>query len=409
MGATLSTVGNLLKEVYEGPIQDQLVSEAIGLKRIERTSSGVSHDVGGKYVVFPIRTRRNAGIGARNELEALPTPGQQGYNAGRVSLKYLYGGLQLTGQSIELADKDFQAFASTLETEINGLKNDLVKDQNRQFYGDGTGVIATASAAGAGTNTFTANTGNRTQYAEVGQQIDIIQGSTLGNANPTVIASNRQVTAVNTTTGVITFDGAVATTSIGDIYVRTGNVKREVNGLASIVKGSGVIYNIDPAVEPTWVSYVDSNAGTLRALSEGLMINAVDQARTTGGKTSVIFGNLGVRRAYFNLLQQQRRFTNTLEFEGGFKGLAFTTDQGDIPMVADIDAPPNTMLGIDESTIKFYRENEWSWMDRDGNKFQRVISASGTFDAYEARMYTYAEMGTLKRNAHFRISDITEG
>lgn len=402
MPATLTTVSTILKEVYEPKIQEQLQNEAVALKRIERSSEGVETTVGGKYVTFPLHTRRNQGIGARNELEALPTPGQQGFAAARVSLRYLYGGVRLTGQLFELADKNYQAFASALDAEMDGLKNDLVKDQNRQVYGDGSGAVAYISASGTTVNTVTTSW---VHWAQLGMQVDIIDGTTLNNASPTVKASNRQITAINVTAKTITFDGAGVTVAIGDIIVRTGNVNREWNGLGVIVKATGTFQNVDPTVEPTWASVVDSNGGTNRALSEGLMILMADNIRTQGGKVTAIFTNLGVRRAYFNLLSQQRRFTNTTEFEGGFRGLAFTTDSGDIPVVVDLDCPPNRMYFLNEKEITYYREADWSFMDRDGSKFSRV---SG-FDAYDATMYQYSQLGTHRRNTHGLLTDITEG
>jgi hypothetical protein len=44
-------------------------------------------------------------------------------------------------------------------------------------------------------------------------------------------------------------------------------------------------------------------------------------------------------------------------------------------------------------------------MNRDGSNWQRVIG----FDAYEATMYQYSELGTHRRNTHGLMSDITEG
>lgn len=402
MPATLTTVDALLKELYESSLRDQLYNEAIGLKRIERTSEGVTNDVGGKYVVFPIRTKRNQGIGARREGELLPTPGQQGYAAARVGLKYLYGGVRLTGQTIELADSNPQAFVSALDQEISGLKSDLVKDQNRQFYGDGSGALGTATAIGTTVQTFTSTTGNALKYVEVGMLVDVILGTSLGNANPTVVAASRNVTA-NTGT-VATLDGAAFSTAVGDILVRAGSVNREPIGLAAIVNSSGTLYNIDPNTETTWKATVDANGGTLRPLSEGLMIKNVDASRQLGGKVSLILSNLGVRRSYFNLLVQQRRYSNTQEFEGGFRGLAFTTDAGEIPYIADPDCTNNTMYFVDEKQIKLYREKDWSWMSRDGSMWQRVIG----YDQYEATYFQYCEIGTHKRNAHAKLTDITE-
>ena len=67
MGATLANSTAILKEVYESGVEEQLNNEVIALKRIERTSEGVTSDIGGKYVVFATHTRRNGGIGARLE------------------------------------------------------------------------------------------------------------------------------------------------------------------------------------------------------------------------------------------------------------------------------------------------------------------------------------------------------
>ena len=404
MPATLTTASVILKEIYEKQMQEQLNNDVVALRRIERSSEGVVSEVGGKYVTFPLHTRRNAGIGARNEMEALPTPGQQGYAAARVGLRYLYGSIRLSGQSLKLANENYQAFASVLDQEVEGLKDDLLKDQNRQIYGDGSGAIATAKTATTSTNTFIAQT---SMYAQLGMQIDIIDGTTLSNATPTVKASNRQVTAINNSTATLTFDGATVSTAVGDIVVRTGNVNREWSGFGVAFKDTGTFQNVDPTAEPTWKAVIDSNSGTNRPLSEGLMTLMDDNIRAQGrgSRITAIFSNLGVRRAYAALLQQQRRFTNTTEFTGGFSGLAFTTDRGDIPFVVDVDAPLSKAYFVNEKEITLFREADWSFMDMDGSRWSRVTG----YDAYDATMYQYSQIGYHKRNTHGVLADITEG
>lgn len=395
MPASLSTVDKITKEIYQGKIRSQLNEEAIGYKRIEQTNEGVTSEVGGKYVTFPLRVRRNHGIGYRNELELLPAAGQQGYASVRLGLKYGYGRVRITGQAMELANTNPQAFASTLELEMDGLKGDLAKDTNRIFYGDGLGTLAKVTVGGA--NTFTVDNG---KFLEVGAQIDVMVGAT-----GTVRASNRQITAFNPDTRVATYDGAnVAAIAANDIVVRTGNYGREPNGLASLVTATGTLFNVDPTVEPAWRAVVRGNAGTGRAISEGLMIEATDAVRVNGGKTSLILCGLGVRRAYFNLLSQQRQFTNTKEFGGGLTGLTFNNGR-EIPVVEDPDAPDKTMFGLDEKSFKIYRNEPWSWMNRDGGLWKWVHD----YDAYEAIMHQYWELGLNRRNANFVIQDINEG
>lgn len=396
MGATMSTVSAMLKEIYEPDVQDQMNNEAKGLKRIEKTSEGISEDVGGKYVTFPLRVGRNHGIGARNENEALPVPGQQKSVSARVGLKYLYGGIRFTGQLLRLAEKNAQAFASGIDEEMEGLKRDLRKDMNFQFYNAGTGVRATVTADAANTVTV-----DSVQYLEVDMMIDILAADIT-----TVQAANRKITAINTGTKVVTYDGAdaSATTAAGSVITRTGNANREMTGLAAIIKDTGTLYNVDPVVTPLWKSIVNANAGVPRALTEALMTKVVDDIHANGGDVTVGFYNRGVRRAYYNLLKSERRHVNTTKFEGGFSGLAFTTDDGDIPLVSDDDAPFGKILFVNEKSIKFYQESDWEWMDYDGSNFQRVIG----FDAYEATMFKYCEMGTHRRNTHGVLADITE-
>lgn len=405
MPATLATIESYLKEVYQGRIREQLNDEIVALKRITRSGSGVTNETGGKYVTFPIHTRRNSGIGSRYESEALPTPGQQGHAAARIGLKYAYGGVQLTGQAISLSDTDAKAFAKALDTEVEGLKNDLKKDMNRQVYGTGNGAVGVASGAETGQVIPVYDA----RLFQIGMVIDTQTGTTVDN-------EDLVVTAVDLTAGAntVTVTGTISpSTADGDLLVRAGSGvgasgNRELTGLAAIISNSGTLYNIDPSTEPEWKATVDSNGGTPRALSESLMIQMTDDIRVKGGSTSLILQSLGVRRAYFNLLSQLRQTVNTQEFTGGFSGLAFTTDRGEIPVVADPDAPLNKQWYINEDAVTYYRDEDWHFIDRDGSMWKQVRDSNGDYDAYYARMVEYHELGTDRRNTHGVIEDITE-
>lgn len=402
MASNLAILNTVLKDIYEGSLRKQLNDETLALARIEKTSKGTTNDAGGKGAVFPIHTRRNTGLGARREMELLPTPGQQGTAAARVTLKYLYGGMQLTGQAIKLANTNYQSFISALELETNGLKTDLAVDMNRQVYGDGIGTLGTvvSGTGGADNNVFVVN---EAKFFQEGMLVDVFPaGATTAGA---VVAAGRTVLSVNVDTNTVIVSGASITAAAGQFFTRAGNISREWTGLKAIVSDTGVLYGIDPAVESVWKSSVDANSGTGRAVSEGLFTLMTDRIRTKGGGTpTVVFTSLGVRREYAALLMQQRTYVNTTEFTGGFKGIAFTTDNGDIPIISDKDAPKGTAYFLNEKHLKVYRESDWSWMDEDGNKFARVPG----YDAYSATMYQYSELATDRRNAHGVIRDLIE-
>lgn len=396
MPATLSTVDAILKEVYGPRIEEQLQDEVVLPKRIERTSDGVTSNVGGKYVDFPIHIQRNHGIGYRAEGGQLPASGNQGYAEVHVPLKYGYGRVRYTGQLMDLAKTNVQAFTNAMEDENEGLKNDLIKDSARICYGDGSGLIASLND----TATSATHAVDNAQYVEVGMIVDVLIRS---SGSPTGGLQNATVTAVDYALNTVTFSASFTAATTQGIY-RAGSYGLEPAGMSLVVSDTSILHTVNPATVPKWAATIHSNAGTPRPLSEGLMISLCDAIRIKGGKTSLIVTNLGVRRAYFNLLTQQRRFTNTKEFAGGFSGLPFNYGT-EIPVVEDVDHPPQKMYFLQENKFKIYRSRPWHWMDDDGTVLKWVTD----FDSWEALLRQYSELGTNRRNAHGLLSDIIEG
>lgn len=401
MPATLSTVNAITKEIYSPKLRKQLNDDVVTLKRIKRDSSRVTTEVGGKYVTFAVHTRRNTGIGARNENEALPAAGQQGTAAARIGLKYLYGAVELTGQVLQLVDTDTQAFLNAADFEMDRMRIDLARDLNRQVYGSSTGTLATIpSAMGSAGNTITVND---TRLIDLGMNVDVVVA-----ANGTALAAGRTVTAKTATT--VTLSGTSFTALTTHVLTRAGNYSREWTGFAAIVQDTGILHNIDPSVEPEWTANVAANGGTNRAVSEGLFTKMADDIWERGSSPTVIFTTVGIQRAYANLLTQQRQYVNTDgKFEGGFKALGFMTTNGEIPMVVDPMAPKNTAWFINEDHIKLYQEGDWDFMTYgNGDKWRLKNVGGNDYDAYIARLYQYSDLGTDRRNAHGVIRDLTE-
>lgn len=396
MPASTVTAAAILKEVYEGDIRKQLNSKTKLLTRIEKVPHG---SIAAKYVLFPFHYSRNSGVGMRKEMETLPSPGNQGVGNAKVYYKNSYGAIQLSGDSIDLVDKDINTFMDIVSLETNNLKDDLAVDYNRQLWGDGTGTIAvTSSSTSTATPTITAGLRN----VQVNGVYDIITAANLAADND-IVKATVTVTAVGTTT--ITLSSAVSFTA-SDVFVRSGNANRELTGIPKIVAASGTLHDVDPNTYPIWASYTNVGSSTNRPLSEGLMITVSDKVvEACGDQPSVIFTSLGVRRAYFSLLEQQRQFVNTKEFTGGFTGLAFTTDDGEIPVVSDKDAPASKMWFLSEKHLKVRQLSDWHWMDRDGSMWYRVQDKDG----YGARLVKRSELSTDRRNSHALLDYITEG
>src|SRR5262245_14274530 len=211
MAFTRTTADPVLKEYYLPLVRQILNNKVFLLSQVEMNSE----DIEGRRAVLAINTGRNSGIGARAEYGTLPTAGQQGYSEERVTLKYNYGRIEISGPAIASTQTDAGSFVRAVQSETQGVTRDLRNDVNRQLYGLGTGQIATLNAAASG-NTATLQTAAFTPTAirqlTVGMRVDI--GT---SANPTATASNRTITSVNTTAGSFVVDGAAVAITAADI------------------------------------------------------------------------------------------------------------------------------------------------------------------------------------------------
>lgn len=401
MSATLTTVNSILKEMYEGSVNNQLNEERVLAKRLERTADGVSDNVGGQHVVFPVRNRRNSGISYRAESAALAAAGRQGYARATENLQYGYGRFEVTGPLMALAESNPQSFMSAMDGEMDGLKDDLAKDENRIHWGHpdsaskDTGILAEIVTVVSAPTYEVDNVHN----FWVGMQVDCIDTS-----SETQNGSTAEVTDVDYDNNEITIDSSFSGAAIGDYITREGNYGLEPYGTMSLVGNTGTVHGInsDSAGNGYWKSVVDSTTTTL---TEQSMIALCDTIRQNGGsKPSAIFCSLGVRRAYFNILTSLRRYNEPKNFPGGLTGLSFNHGTSEIPVVADPDAPKQTALFLSEKDVKIFRKKDWYFEDSAGG----ILQWKTGYDVFEGLAKCYWQMGVPKRNAHGVMNNITE-
>ena len=397
MPVTMAGLEPILKEVYEGSLNDQLNNDTTAYTRLQSSSKGVAdRPLGGKYVNFPLHVGRNQGIGARNEGEALPDAGKQKTREVTTNLKYQYAGIEINGQVWSLATKSYQTFANAVDLEIDRIKDDLSKDRNRQYFGNGNGRIATVVSVSGQDITV-----DSLQHVQDDMILDVVVAAT-GVSHGTKVT----VTAVNETTKVVTVSGTLSGVVAGDILVRNGSWNREWTGLDAIISDTSTLYGLAPATERLWKSHVIAHNA---AISEAVLKRMADRIKRAGGKTTVIWTTPGVERAYWQLLKAERRFVNPTDYGGGYSGVEFSAGSaGKIPLMTDIDAPAGKAIFVNEKEIVMYRDKPFSFMDRDGSMWTRKINSSGRYDAYLADLYEYSELGTHRRNTHGVVTGITE-
>lgn len=171
----------------------------------------------------------------------------------------------------------------------------------------------------------------------------------------------------------------------------------------------GSLQSLDADTYSWWRSTVKSHSSgryqSQRALTTELMQEAVDaveeQLSDDSGKApspTIIFTTRAIRRKYVELLKVDKRFVDWKVMDGGYKVVEFNG----IPIAVDTDAVDGEMYFLYEPALSLFQMSDLEWMEEDGH----VLTKIAGYDAYEAILFWYAELGAFRRNVHAVITDL---
>jgi len=371
------------------------------------TKDADAFEFAGRKWFFAAHTKRNESGTATSEGGLIPLPGQQGYEDFSDGIVHFAKQFEITGYSMEISERNVGRFLSLLEGETEGTINDARHDLNRQGYGDKTGTLAIWTAEGA--NTITVDT---VQYLRVGMFIDFINSAT-----DAVQATNRKITAINSSTKVVTYDGADAAGVIGSgtSICIVGNWKKEINGLKNIIGPDGASYPILHTVDGSaagneyWQGKVyDGNAATFDE-DQGQQI--LDDLSAEGWETELLITTRGIRRRYVNTLKAQKRFNDSMAgvLHGGFK----TIDFNGVSMTIDDQAPKGNMWFLRPSDLLWFYlgANDFRWLQRDGKILRMTIGVGPNGedkDNWRATLYRYHDLACKRRKTQARLKNLAD-
>jgi hypothetical protein len=330
--------------------------------------------------------------------------------------RYIYGRIQITGPTIQAARDNAGAFVRAIESEVNGLTRDMKKAINRQLNSNGTDALAywTTADDTSGTNVDD-NQGNGFVHLPSGGTMtcDVIDASD----NATALGSSAVVTlgAGTSTCYAITWTitTAVSGSADGDYLVPAGTLGYQMMGIDGIVGNANSdtpvtstagLQSMSVATYPYWKAQVFTNSGTKRDLTLALMQQPLSAIAVNSdydeSDVSFMLSNYNIRDKYVSLLVAEKRFVNTMKLDGGWTGVEFNG----IPLVADPQCKRSTIFYLVPETMKIYRTADFSWMEKDGAMLSRVPN----YDAYEAVLFAYQNLGVVTRNGNAKLGDLND-
>lgn len=417
MAQTTANADAVLQDYYLKPIREQLnqrrvimfqskgdgspdssKGESVPFRGFDKDSELVQF--AGRQWVLPAHTSRNEGVGAIEEGGTLPVAGQQGWQDLKDTIRHNVGTIKLTRYAIKLSNRNVGAFLKLLEGETKGLVKDISKDVCRQAYSNQTGALAAVTADEAESK-ITVDT---VQYLRVGMRIDIVHVST-----DTVLASNRTITKINATTKVVTYSGEDVEATTSHRICRTGNWKKEINGLGNLIGTTGEIHGIDAteAGNEWWQSVMQDASES--SFSEDVAQQIVDGVGSSGnGEVELILGTRGIRRRYIADLKSQKRFTDadSVKLHGGFKAIMFN----EMPFTFDDDLPKGNVFFLNTDAFMWvYLEDDWDWVDDDGAILSRATDRSDAFEGYLAADHDLAITARNQVGKYYNLADDAAG
>ena len=402
-GATgvLSTIDGILQEDY---VVKNIVNTVnmstyfLSQLRSERTTSG-------RRFVIPLQFGVGEGQGSRGENEALPDEGWGEYDQAMGNVRYQYGSLFITGQSIAATEGGGKAaFASALKQALKDVRDGFKLESHRQSWGDGSGTIGRVNGAVNASTTVPVDDPYGLTYVSASLSNSQKTRPYRRNMNLYFVTSAevRKVTAVNGD-GTLTVDAAVTLVDNeliirGDAVGQT-SLNKEIQGVSAGVQSTGTYLTIARAGLPEWQSnLIDQNSV---ALDEDALQAAFDTAEINGtDEPDLLIAEHEVRRIYVSLLQTYKRIVNPMQLEGGFSAIEYNGK----PLVVDKRCPPQRLYYLRMADWAWYVMEGIGWLNRDGTVLKWVSQK----DAYRAILKAYRTMAVQKPANQTVIYNITQ-
>ena len=388
---TLSTAENALKTLYLGVVADQLNTGVNPLfAKIKQTTA----DVWGKNIVKLVPYGLNGGVGAGSETGTLPDAAGNNYAQFTLTLKNLFGTIEISDKAIRASENSAGAFVNILNAEMEGLLKASKFNFGRMLYGDGTGKLS-ITASNSGNTDKTIIKLNSLKNVMEGMVIDIY-----ANGTTTPLYAKRRIVDIDRSASTIKIDGTTPSDVIGAGYFITvqGSKDSELTGLGAIFSSSGSLYGVTRSTHKWLIPYIRTSSGAISSSTIQTAIDYIDEV--AGSSVDFITTAYNVRRFYLDYLALSRSNIDYMNLDGGFKAISYNG----IPLIADRFVDDGTMFILNSADFKLHQLCDWRWLEGENGKI--LMQKAGT-PTYSATLVKYADMICDKPIGQAKISGIT--
>ena len=381
--AVLSDLDGLLKRNYGDDFITQQQFDPDFISTMPKAPEKPEGENGAIYLGVRMERRQNGG--AQNQGEQFRQNAVGKRKQATVVAKINIWAFEITNYAISLSSSATAAFFSGLDDEMADSLAAFKKDENRQCFGYGQGVLSQVN--GAVNNSVTV-TVDDVMYFYPGMIVDFWTALSGG-----VMEASGVISSISETNSTITMSAAVTLTD-NDYIVRQNILSntppsdgKEMMGLQGIADAGTYLTTFQGLLRASYSIWNGSNvaAGGASITSDFLQRTADKVERKSGKTIDTIVSHRNQRRGYINLLTPQKRFQDD-DLDAGFSALEWNG----MRWLVSHDCPRDTIFMYPRKSVQQFEVMPIKLDDTDGKILTRIPHT----DTAEGYYKHYSNIGT---------------
>lgn len=403
---TMTELNDLAKDFYSD-VYVQLMNTETPLKNQLARLEGATFT--GRKWIFATKTANGGGASNAGANKTLPAATDGTYDQGEATVVRTYTRMALDGLAIEVTKKQQGSYRPAVAEVMADRLTAIDLEVNRQLFCNNDGHLCNISGGGAASATQSVandygvtNGGPGGKHIYAGDQLALYDNTDALIGRKTVVSVD-QTASPNT----VVLDSSITSTAATNYFAKStadsdNQTAKEAGGLLASVATSSAFESI---THNRWRSVVDSNSGTLRDVSDSLVMKMLATVREKSRKVpNLVVTTPGIQLKYSEIFLPIRRIDGQdAQLKGGYKPIAaITHGGGTIPVIADSDCPESRMFFLNTDAFRMADLVGTEFADLDGGQFIRVTDK----DAIEGYVRKYWQLITVQRNANGVIADL---
>ena len=366
---------------------------------LEKIRKGTLTAASGRYGA---RIGIGGGFGMSAEREPTPNAVAPLYKNLNYTSKDGYVDVKISHKDVTLARNNTGALLDTTQDAMEASYEAAKWNVGRMLFGDGTGKLATVTAASTATwydggvgVTVTQLTVDDTSKLIEGLVIDTYTGTTLDNASLQIVSVDHG------TKKILLNKQATTAIAANDVLYVQGSKDKEITGLGAIFDTNiSTIYGVTKA-DNAWINpyVVDAQ----NDISDVVITDAVRLATKRNGKIDLVMAGSDAYNAYEYYMRETGINTHIVEkrlFRAGAAGYDIMFGDRIATLVRNDFVPADEMWCVDSNQFEL-RQTGWDFVDYQGSPFVLLPDTS----VYRALLANYMELVCKNPGTCVRITN----